>query len=89
MVRLPMDVSMKVAGRKICASISMPGSPGRNSSRAASTPRVTASVLAQGNFSTMSMRPGPSLMTASPMGRGVSQTTLPTSRSGALRGRCS
>ena len=64
--RLSMEVSMKLAGRKILVSISTPGSPGFIASRAASTPRVTSSVLPQGNFSTISIRPGPSLMTASP-----------------------
>ena len=66
MVRLWSDISMKVAGRKIVESISTSGRPGRSVSRAASTPRVTCSVLAQGNFSTMRRRPGPSLMIASP-----------------------
>src|SRR2546427_9197960 len=36
-------------------------------SSASSTPRVTSRVLAQGNFSTIIMRPGPPLMTASPI----------------------
>jgi hypothetical protein len=66
-VRLSIDASMKVAGRKIVGSISMPGRPGSSSSSASSTPRVTSSVLAQGSFSTMSMRPGPSFTTASPV----------------------
>ena len=38
--------------------------PGRNASSASSTPLVTWSVLPQGNFSTISSRPGPSLMIA-------------------------
>ena len=38
LVRLSIASSMKVAGRKIVVSISMPGSPGRSSSSAASTP---------------------------------------------------
>ena len=70
---------MNVAGRKISESISIPGSPGFSDSSAASTPRVTSSVLAQGSFSTIIIRPGPSLMTASPIIGQVSQTTLATS----------
>ena len=53
---------MKVAGRKMVVSISMPGRPGRISSMAASTPLVTSRVLAQGKLSTISSRPGPSLI---------------------------
>jgi hypothetical protein len=62
--------------------------PGRISSIAASTPRVTSRVLAQGSFSTISIRPGPSLMTASPKSGQVSHTTSPTSprRSGVPSG---
>ena len=82
MLRLSIASSMKSAGRKIVVSISMPGRPGRISSSAASTPRVTSSVLAQGNFSTMSISPGPSLMTASPMSGWWSMTSLATSVSG-------
>ena len=44
-----------------------PGNPGFIASRAASTPRVTSSVLPQGNFSMISISPGPSLITASPI----------------------
>ena len=47
---------MNVAGRKIVVSISMPGRPGRSSSSALSTPRVTSSVFAHGSFSTISMQ---------------------------------
>ena len=64
--RLWTDISMKVAGRKMVESMSTPGSPGRRSASTFSTPRVTSSVLAQGSFSTIIIRPGPSLMTASP-----------------------
>ena len=67
LVRLSIASSMNVAGRKIWASMAIPGRPGRSSSSAASTPLVTSRVLAQGSFSTMSMRPSPWLMTASPM----------------------
>ena len=48
-----MDVSMYVAGRKICASMSTSGRPGRRASIALSTSLVTCSVLPHGNFSTM------------------------------------
>ncbi len=64
--RLLIDSSMKVAGRKIVSSILMPVRPGFSSSNAASTPCVTSRVFAHGSFSTMSISPGPSLMTASP-----------------------
>ena len=56
-VRLRIDSSMKVAGRKIVESISMPGRPGRIAASASSTPRVTSSVLAHGSFSTIIIRP--------------------------------
>ena len=73
---------MNVAGRKIVVSMSMPTRPGRSSSIAASTPRVTSSVFAHGNFSTMSMSPGPSLMTASPASGWWSSTRRAMSWSG-------
>ena len=66
-LRLWIASSMKLAGRKIVSSSSTPCRPGRRSSRASSTPRVTASVFAPWSFSTTSSRPGPSLTTASPM----------------------
>ena len=66
-VKFLIESSIKVAGRKILVSISTPGNPGCMAANAASTPRVTSSVLPQGNFSTMSISPGPSLMTASPI----------------------
>ncbi len=86
-VRLSIDSSMKVAGRKIVESISMPGRPGFNAASASSMPRVTSSVLAHGSFSTINIRPRSSLMTASPTRGHVSQTTLPTSpsRGGSAR----
>ena len=66
-VRLSIDVWMKVAGRKIVVSISMPSRPGFELLECRPRrPRVTSSVLPQGNFSMMSIRPGPPLMTASP-----------------------
>ena len=68
--RFESDISINVAGRKIVVSISTSFSPGRNVSIAASTARVTDSVFAPSCFSTMSRRPGPSLMTASPIGGG-------------------
>ena len=78
-VRWSMASWTKVAGRKIVVSIVMPGRPGRISSMAFSTPLVTSTVLPQGSFSTTSISPGPSLMTASPARFGVSCTTLATS----------
>ena len=80
-VRLSIDSSMKVAGRKIVESISTPGRPGLRAASACSTPRVTSSVFAHGSFSTIIIRPGPSLMTASPTIGQVSQATVATSRS--------
>ena len=79
--RLLSDISMKVAGRKMVESISRPFRPGRMAFRAASTCRVTSRVLAPGCFSTMSSRPGPSFITASPMGAGKPSTTCATSPS--------
>ena len=70
---------MKVAGRKMAVSMSMPVRPGCISAIASSTPRVTSRVLAQGSFSTISISPGPPLITASPKSGQVSQTTSPTS----------
>ena len=67
LLRLPIASSMNVAGRKIAASTSIPGKAGSRTASASSTPRVTSRVFAQGNFSTISRRPSPSLMTASPM----------------------
>ena len=77
---------MNVAGRKMVGSISTPVRPGSRSSSAASTLRVTSSVLPSGCFSTISSRPGPSLMTASPIGGGEPIATSATSpsRTGAL-----
>ncbi len=51
------------------------------SAMACSTPLVTSTVLAQGNFSTMSKSPSPSLTTASPIIGQVSWATVPTSPS--------
>ena len=56
-VRLSIDCSMNVAGRKIVVSIAMPGRPGFISSIACSTPRVTSIVLAPRYFCTTSKRP--------------------------------
>src|SRR5262249_39191435 len=71
--------SMKVAGRKIWASMSTPCRPGLSAASASSTPRVTSSVLAHGSFSTIIMRPGPPLMTPSPIIGQVSHFTSATS----------
>ena len=74
-VRLSMARSMKVAGRKIVASISTSFRPGRSDSIAASTCFVSSRVFACGCFSTINRRPGPSLMMASPMGTGEPMRT--------------
>src|SRR6478672_6411548 len=66
LVRLSMAISMNVAGRKIVLSTSTPGRPGSSCCSTSSTPSVTSSVLAHGSFSTMSINPSPSLITASP-----------------------
>ena len=66
---------------------SMPVRPGFRSSRASSTPRVTSSVLAPGNFSTTSSSPSPSPTTASPMSGWWSTTTWRRRRGAACR-RC-
>ena len=71
----------KVAGRKIVESISTSFSPGLSALSAASTLRVTSSVLPVGCFSTISSNPGPSLITASPMGGGNPSTTSATAPS--------
>ena len=55
------------------------GQPGRISSMAFSTPLVTSRVLPHGSFSTTSMRPGPSLITASPASGGAPVATSATS----------
>ena len=75
--RLSIEVSMKVAGRKMVVSTRMPGSPGCIAVSASSTPRVTSTVLPQGSFSTISMMPTPSSMMASPLRCGwCSRTTV-------------
>ena len=79
--RLASDISMNVAGRKMVESTSTPARPARSASSAASTSRVTSSVLPSGCFSTISSRPGPSLMTPSPIGGGKPSTTSATSPS--------
>ena len=79
MLRLCIDISMKVAGLKILASISMPGRPGLSLASASSMPRVTSSVFAQGSFSTIIIKPASSLMTASPMSGRVPHFTVATS----------
>ena len=77
--RLPIAVLMKVDWRKMCESMRIPGSPGAREASARSIPFVTSSVLAPGNFSTTSIRPGPALTTASPIRGGWSYTTRATS----------
>ena len=87
-VRLSIDCSMKVAGRKIVVSTSMPGSPGCISAMASSTPRVTSIVLAPRNFWTTSIRPGPVVddgvadqsgpLSTSTSPRSASRSTLPS-----------
>ena len=83
-VRLSIDCSMNVAGRKIVVSMSIPGSPGRSSSTACSTPSVTSIVLAPRNFWTISSRPSPSLTTLAPR-RLVVLATVPRSASRSTR----
>jgi hypothetical protein len=73
------DISMNVAGRKMRESTSTPGIAGFSASRPASTPRVTSRVLAPGCFSTISISPMPSLITASPIGGGEPSTISATS----------
>ena len=60
----------------------MPFMPGLSSRSAASTARVTSKVLAPGNFSTTSIRPGPSLKSALPIRGWLSSTTVATSCNG-------
>ncbi len=67
LVRFSIAISMKVAGRKIVLSTTMPSRPGASWARVSSTPLVTSRVFAQGSFSTISMSPSPSLITASPL----------------------
>ncbi len=60
----------------------MSPSPGRIASSAASTPSVTSTVLAPGNFSTTRIRHfSPSAQTASPISGWESSTTVVTSPS--------
>ncbi len=80
-VRLSIDCSMKVAGRKIVVSTSMPRSPGAISAMASSTPLVTSTVFAPRNFWTTSNSPGPSFTTASPISGPGSTLTTPMSES--------
>ena len=80
-VRFSIDISMNVAGRKILASISIPGSPGLRLSSAASIPCVTSSVLAHGSFSTIIINPAWLLMTAPPISGRVPHLTVATSDS--------
>ena len=84
-VRLSIERSMKVAGRKIVVSIFTSVRPGFSSAMAASTARVISSVLAVGCFSTISMMPGTSSMIALPIGGAWPSTTRATSdrRTGA------
>jgi hypothetical protein len=87
-LRFSSDISMNVAGRKIVESTWMPVRPGFISSKAASTLRVTSSVLPVGCFSTISSNPGTSLMIASPMGGGwPSRRLRPRRPIGAVRRR--
>ena len=84
-VRLSIDCSMKVAGRKIVVSISIPGSPVRSSATACSTPSVTSMVLAPRNFWTISSRPGPPLTTPAPHTGWWPSRTVPRSDSRSTR----
>ncbi len=80
-LRLPRDSSMNEAGRNRVVSTAIPVRPGCSSLSASSTPRVTSSVLPHGSFSTISISPGPPLMTASPISCWWSSTTVATSAS--------
>ncbi len=68
--RLWMAIWMKLAWRKIWLLMCTPGMDGAMAERALSIPLVTSRVFAPGNFSTTSMRPGPPLITASPISGG-------------------
>ena len=81
------DISMNVAGRKMVGSTSTSSSPGAAPRARARRPRVTSSVLPPGCFSTISSRPGPSLMMASPIGGGKPSVTSATSPSAAAHVR--
>ena len=85
-LRLPSDISMNVAGRKMVESTSTPASAGFRAARASSTSRVTCSVLPSGCFSTIRSRPGPPLMTPSPIGGGEPSITSATSTSRRIAG---
>ena len=74
---------MNVAGRKIVGSISTSVEPGPQRVERRLDAAGHASVLPPGCFSTISSRPGPSLMTASPIGGGKPSTTSATSPSGS------
>ena len=69
-LRLWIAVSMNAACRKMAVSTWMPCRPGARVARACSTPLVTCSVFAPGNFSTTIIRPWPPSTTASPVGTG-------------------
>ena len=77
--RLLMERSMKSAGRKMCESKTTSRIAGATAASTSSTRRVISSVLPQGCFSTISSRPGTSLMTASPMGGANVSVTFATS----------
>ena len=79
LVRLLIESSMKVAGRKIVVSYSTPGSPVAISAMVSSTFSVTSLVFAPRYFCTMSIRPSPSLMTPSPHSCWLSCLTVPRS----------
>jgi hypothetical protein len=64
---LPIEASMNEASRNIVVSIWMPGRPGCIAASAASTFRVTSSVLTSGNFSRTRTRPFPSPTMPSPI----------------------
>ncbi len=86
--RFSSDRSMNPAGRKIVGSTSTPLRPGLRASRAFSTSLVTCRVLPVGCFSTISKRPSPSLITASPIGGGkptLISATSPRRRGAPLR----
>ena len=87
--RLSSDRSMNVGGAEDGrVEVHALRAPARRASRAFSTLRVTSRVLPVGCFSTIRSRPGPSLITASPIGGGkpiLTSATSPSRRGTPLR----
>ena len=79
LVRLSIDWSTNVAGRKIVGSISIPGRPGCMSLRTSSASSVTSFVFAPRDLLTTSSSPSPPSMTASPHSCWLACRTWPMS----------